>query len=212
MATFNREEEEKLEGIKAWWNRYGTIITILLAMLAATVGGTQVWKYYQQQQAQQAADLYALLKQVQTTNDIEKISDAAHLLTEGFPSSGYAPRAALIAAKASVDAGDLPRAKTQLQWILDHTKEPEMKDLARLRLAGILLDEENYSEALRHLNAKHIESFSGLYADLKGDVLLASGKTEEARLSYQEAVDKLSKNNSYFNIVQMKLDSLGESD
>lgn len=211
MATFNREEE-KIEGIKAWWNRYGTIITILLAMLAATIGGTQVWKYYQQQQAQQAADLYALLKQVQTTNDVAKISDASHLLTEGFPSSGYASRAALIAAKASVEAGDMSLAKTQLQWILDHAKEPEMKDLARLRLAGIFLDEENYSEALRLINTKHIESFSGLYADLKGDVLMASGKTDEARLSYQAAIDKLNKNNSYFNIVQMKLDSLGESD
>ncbi|MDR4518741.1 MAG: tetratricopeptide repeat protein [Nitrosomonas sp.] len=210
MATFNREEEEKIEGVKAWWNRYGTLITILLATLVATTGGTQVWKYYQQQQAQQAADLYALLKQVQTTQNIERINDAAHLLTEGYPSSGYAPRAALIAAKASVEAGNLLQAKAQLQWILDHANEPEIKDLARLRLAGILLDEENYSEALRHLNTQHIDSFSGLYADLKGDVLLASGKTEEARLSYQTAIDKLNKNNSYFNIVQMKLDALGE--
>ena len=212
MATFNREEEEKIEGVKAWWSRYGTLITILLATLAATTGGTQVWKYYQQQQAQQAADLYALLKQVQTTQNVERISDAAHLLTEGYSSSGYAPRAALIAAKASVEAGDMPRAKAQLQWILDNAKEPEIKDLARLRLAGILLDEENYSEALRLLNTQHIDSFSGLYADLKGDVLLASGKTEEARLSYQAAIDKLNKNNNYFNIVQMKLDALGESD
>ena len=160
----------------------------------ATFGGTQVWKYYQQQQAQQAADLYVLLKQVQTTEDFEKISDAAHLLTEGYPSS------------------DMQRAKTQLQWILDHAKEPEMKDLARLRLASVLFDEENYNEALRHLNTKHIDSFSGLYDDLKGDVLLASGKIEEARLSYQAAINNLNKNNSYFNIVQMKLDALGESD
>lgn len=211
MATYNREEEEKIEGMKAWWDKYGTIITIVLATMVATIGATQVWKYYQQQQAQQAADLYALLKQVQSTNDVEKISDAAHLLTEGYPSSGYAPRAALIAAKASVDAGDTQRAKQQLDWVLNHAKEPEIRDLARLRLASILLDEKNYNAALRHLSAEHLDSFSGLYADLKGDVLLASGKTEEARLSYQAAIDKLNKNNSYFNIVQMKLDALGKS-
>ncbi|SEN31480.1 tetratricopeptide repeat protein [Nitrosomonas marina] len=212
MATYNREEEEKIEGIKAWWIKYGTIITIVLATMVATIGATQVWKYYQQLQAQQAADLYALLKQVQETGDSEKINDAAYLLTEGYPSSGYAPRAALIAAKASVDAGDLQNAKQQLQWILDHAKEPEIRDLARLRLSGILLDENNYSEALRHLNSEHLDSFSGLYADLKGDVLLASGNKEEARLSYQAAIDKLNKNNNYFNIVQMKLDALGESE
>jgi len=212
MATYDREEEEKIEGIKAWWNRYGNIVTVLLATLVTVIGGTQVWKYYQQQQAQQAADLYVLLKQVTATEDIEKISDAAYLLTEGYPSSGYASRAALIAAKASVKAGDKQRAKQHLQWILDSATELEMKDLARLRLAGILLDEEMYSEALRHLNTKHNDSFTGLYADLKGDVLFASGNTDEARLSYQTAVDKLNKNNSYFNIVQMKLDALGESE
>jgi len=212
MATYNREEDEKIEGVKAWWDRFGTVITVVLAMLAATIGGTQVWNYYQQQQAQQAADLYALLKQVQATEDVVRISDAAHLLTEGYPSSGYAPRAALVAAKASMESGDAQRAKSQLQWVIDHAKEPEMKDLARLRLASILLDEENYSEALRYLNTKPIDSFSGLYADLKGDVLLASGKIEEARLSYQAAIDNLNKDNNYFNIVQMKMDALGESD
>lgn len=212
MATHNHEEQDKIDRLKAWWDRFGTIIAVVLATLVAVTGGTQVWKYYQQQQAQQAADLYALLKQVQSTEDVEKITDAAHLLTESHPSSGYAPRAALIAAKASFEAGDLQQAKEHLQWILDHAKEPEMKDLARLRLARVLLDEENYSEALQHLSTQHGDTYDGLYADIKGDILAASGKVEEARLSYREAVEKLDKNNTYFNIVQMKLDALGKFD
>ena len=139
-----------------------------------------------------------------------KITDAAHLLTEGYPSSGYAPRAALIVAKASVDAGDLQRAKTHLQWVMENAKEPEMIDLARLRLATILLDEKNYAAALQQLNTRHSNAFGGLYADLKGDVLLASGKIEEARLAYEAAVNALSKSTNYYNIVQMKADALGE--
>lgn len=210
MARVDYEEQEKLDTLKAWWNRYGTIITIMLAVAVATIGGTKVWEYFQRQQAQQAADLYALLKQVQTTGDLMKITDAAHLLTEGYPSSGYAPRAALIVAKASVDAGDLQRAKTHLQWVMENAKEPEMIDLARLRLATILLDEKNYAAALQQLNTRHSNAFSGLYADLKGDVLLASGKIDEARLSYEAAVSALSKNTNYHNIVQMKADALSE--
>lgn len=210
MARVDHEEQEKLDTLKAWWNRYGAIITIMLAVAVATIGGTKVWEYFQRQQAQQAADLYALLKQVQTTGDLMKITDAAHLLTEGYPSSGYAPRAALIVAKASVDAGDLQRAKTHLQWVMENAKEPEMIDLARLRLATILLDEKNYAAALQQLNTRHSNAFSGLYADLKGDVLLASGKIEEARLAYEAAVNALSKSTNYYNIVQMKADALGE--
>lgn len=211
MARLDQEEQEKLDSLKAWWNRYGTIITIVLAVMVATFGGTKVWDHFQRQQAQQAADLYALLKQVQASGDLIKITDAAHLLTEGHASSGYAPRAAMIVAKASVDAGDLKRAKEHLQWIIDNAKEPEMVDLARFRMANILLDEKNYAAALQQLSTKHGDSFTGLYADLKGDVLLATGKIEEARLSYEAAVQALNKQNNYYNIVQMKADALTES-
>lgn len=210
MARVDYEEQEKLDTLKTWWNRYGAIITIMLAVAVATIGGTKVWEYFKRQQAQQAADLYALLKQVQTTGDLMKITDAAHLLTEGYASSGYAPRAALIVAKASVDAGDLQRAKTHLQWVMENAREPEIIDLARLRLATILLDEKNYAAALQQLNTRHSNAFSGLYADLKGDVLLASGKIDEARLAYEAAVSALSKNTNYHNIVQMKADALSE--
>lgn len=211
MATYNHEDQNNMDGIKAWWDKFGTAITIVLTVLLVTMGGTQAWKYYQQQQAQQAADLYALLQQVQLSNDASKINDAAHLLTEGFPSSGYAPRAALIAAQADARAGNNKRAKLNLQWVIDHAKEPAMQDLARLRIAGILLDEEKYDEALGILNTRHGETFAGLYSDRKGDVLVASRKISEARLSYQAAVDKLDKSNNYYNIVQMKLDALGDS-
>lgn len=212
MATYNHEDQDSIDGIKTWWDKFGTAITVVLTALLVTIGGTQAWKYYQQQQAQQAADLYVLLQQVQSSNDPARINDAAHLLTEGFPSSGYAPRAAFVAAEADVQAGNNKRAIQNLQWIIDNAKETAMHDLARLRIAGILLDEEKYDEALRLMSTPHDATFAGLYLDRKGDILAASKKIAEARLSYQAAIDKLSKNNNYYNIVQMKLDALGNSD
>lgn len=212
MATYNLEDQDNIDGVKTWWDKFGTAIAILLTALLVTMGGTQAWKYYQQQQAQLAADLYVLLQQVQLSNEPAKINDAAYLLTEGFPSSGYAPRAALIAAQADVQAGNNKRAMQSLQWIIDNAKETALHDVARLRIAGILLDEEKYDEALRILNTQHGETFAGLYSDRKGDILVASKKISEARLSYQAAIDKLSKSNNYYNIVQMKLDALGDSD
>ncbi|MCE7915162.1 MAG: hypothetical protein DYH15_10895 [Nitrosomonas sp. PRO4] len=212
MATYNLEEQEKIDSFKNWWDKYSTVITILLAAFLVSIGGTQLWKYYQQQQARQAADLYALLLQVKASNEAAKINDAAQLLTEGFPSSGYASRAAFIAAQANIEAGDSKHAIQNLQWVIDHAKETALHDIARLRIAGILLDEEKYDEALRILSVQHGETFAGLYLDRKGDILAAAKKISEARLSYQAAIDKLSKNNNYYNIVQMKLDALGESE
>lgn len=211
MAIYDLEEQEKIDGLKTWWEAYGTLMIVVVATFIASIAGMQAWKYYQRQQVEQAAELYASLRQVEAGGDSQKISDAAGLLMQGFPGSGYASRAALISAHASFEAGDIQSAKSRLQWTLDNTREDELKDLVRLRLVGILLDERKYDDALRLLETKHGESFDGLYADLKGDVLTAAGKVAEARAAYQRALDKLGKKGTYYNIVQMKLDALAEA-
>ena len=211
MATYDLEEQEKIDSLKSWWETYGTLAIIVVAIFVATIAGTQMWKHYQKQQVEQAAEMYEALQQIEASGDPKKISDATHLLLEGFPGSGYAARAALISARASFDAGDRQNARSRLQWVLDHVKEDELKDLTRLRLAGLLLDEKKYDEALRLLEHRHGEAFDGLYADLKGDALSAGGKIAEARAAYQVALNKLGTKNAYHNVVQMKLDALAET-
>ncbi len=210
MSSFDFEEQEKMDRLKAWWAANGSIILLGLAFLVASIAGSRLWNHYQNQQTQQAADLYSVLQQqVEKGGDATKIRDAALLLTEGFTSSGYASRAALISAQASFKAGDLSTAKSMLQWVIDQSEETELKDLARLRLAGVLLDEQQYEQALSLLNTQHGTSFVGLYADLRGDALAAFGKEKEARDAYQQALDYLGDGQSpYQNIVQMKMDAL----
>lgn len=211
MATYDLEEQEKIDELKAWWNAYGTVVVMAVTIFVVGIVGTQGWNYYEKQQAEQAAVLYAALQKVESGRDAKKIGDAANLVMEKFPGSGYAPRAALISARASFDAGDVKNAMSRLQWALDNTKEEELKDLVRLRLAGLLLDEKKHDEALKLLETKHGESFAGLYADLKGDVLIAAGKPAEARAAYQVALDKVGGKSAYRNLVQMKFDALGEN-
>ena len=211
MATYDLEEQEKIDGLKSWWEAYGTLVMVVIATFIASMAGVKMWNYYQQQQIEQAAELYSSLLQIEAGGDTRKISDAAQLVMTGFPGSGYASRAALISARASFEGGDVQSAKSRLQWTLDNTKEDELKDLVRLRLAGLLLDERKYDDALRLLDTKHGESFGGLYGDLKGDVLTAAGKVTEARAAYQMALDKMGKKGTYHNIVQMKLDALAEA-
>jgi predicted negative regulator of RcsB-dependent stress response len=208
MAVYDLEEQEKIDTLKSWWRSYGTLMMIIIGAFVAGIAGVQAWNYYQKQKTEQAAELYDSVLQVQGSGDPKKIGDAARLLMEGFPSSGYASRAALISARASVDSGDLQTTKSHLQWTLDNSKEDELKDLVRFRLAGILADEKKYSEALGLLETKHGESFDGLYADLKGDILSTTGKIAEARAAYQTALSKMSVKGTYYNIVQMKLDAL----
>lgn len=211
MATYDLEEQEKIDGLKSWWEVYGTLAIIIVATFIAGIFGTQAWKYYQKQQTDQAAELFVSLQEIEVGRDPKKIGDAASLLMEGFPSSGFASRAALISARASLDANDVPNARNQLQWLLVNSEEVELKELARLRLAGLMLDEKKYNEALKLLESKHSEFFAGLYGDLKGDVLVAKGNISEARVAYKMAMDKIDRNGTHYKIVQMKLDALIET-
>jgi len=208
MATYDLEEQEKIDGLKSWWEVYGTLVIIIVATFVAGIFGTQAWKYYQKQQSDQTVELFISLQGIAESRDSVKTRDAARLLTEGFPGSGYASRAALISARASIDAKDIKNTRNQLQWVLVNSEEIELKDIARLRLAGLLLDEKKHDEALKLLESKHSEFFDSLYGDLKGDVYADKGTISEARAAYKMAMSKIDKKETRYKIIQMKLDAL----
>ena len=208
MATYDLEEQEKIDGLKSWWEVYGTLAIIIVATFIAGISGTQAWKYYQKQQTAQAAELFISLQEIDEDGDSKKIRDAARLLIEGFPDSGYASRAALISARASIEAKDIKNARNQLEWVLVNTEEVELKDIAQLRLANLLLDEKKHDEALKVLDSKHSEFFDVLYEDLKGDIYADKGSISEAGSAYKMAMTKIDEKETRYKIIQMKLDAL----
>jgi predicted negative regulator of RcsB-dependent stress response len=209
MAALDLQEQEQLEALKAWWKDNGNWILGTVLVVVVAMGSWRGWQYYQHQQATKAATLYMQVVEQVGSNDPKRVNDAAAAVMDKFASTAYAAHAALLAAQVNEQAKDVAHAKTQLQWVIDHAGEAALKDVARLRLAAVLLDEKNYADALQLLEAKHPESFDGLYADLRGDVLSAQGKTDEARSAYKLAYEKFDVQNIYRNLIQMKIDALG---
>src|SRR5262249_47336586 len=167
------------------------------------------WRWYQSSQAEKASVLYQAVSTAARANDLAKAKDPAAQLAAQFGSTAYAPRGTLLYAKLLYDAGDKAAAKTQLQWVIDHAPEGELKAVARFRLAQALLDEKAYDEALRALDVKTDDAFAALYSDLRGDILAAAGKNSDARTAYQSALAKLDAKSAYRAFVQAKLDALG---
>ena len=211
MAVLDLQEQEQIEALKAWWKDNRNQVLGMLLIVVVTMGGWRGWQYYQHKQADEAATLYRQFIEQLASNDTKRVNDAAVAVTDKFASTAYASRAALLAAQVNEQGKDIARAKTQLQWVIDNAGEATLKDVARLRLAAVLLDEKNYADALKLLEAKHPGSFDGLYADLRGDVLSAQGKMDEARSSYKLAYEKIDAQSMYRNLIQMKLDALGMS-
>jgi predicted negative regulator of RcsB-dependent stress response len=209
MAHYDLEEQEQIDSIKTWWKMYGNLVTGIVAVVSVSVVGWQGWNWYRGGQTAKAAAVYAALELAVESGDAQKVKSAAGELAEKYGSTAYAQLGALVGARQSFDAGDLKTAKAQLTWAADNGKD-ELRDLARLRLAAVLLDEKAYDEALKQLDAGHAPAFAARFLDLKGDVLAAQGKAKEARDAYVAAKGKLDgKGGVSAELLQQKLDSLG---
>jgi predicted negative regulator of RcsB-dependent stress response len=206
--AYDLEEQEQIASLKAWWDKYGNATTwVLIAGLAAYSGWTG-WNVYQGKQATQASALYDQLQAAAEAKDNVKVLRVASDMESQFASTAYAPMGALVAAKSAFEANDLKSAKAQLQWAAEHGKD-EFKAVAKVRLAGVLLDEKAYDEALKVLAGDVPAQFAGPVADRKGDVLAAQNKLAEARTAYKAALDATDKKNPGRQLIQMKLEAIG---
>jgi predicted negative regulator of RcsB-dependent stress response len=209
MAAYDLQEQDQIDDLKAWWQRWGGTISTGVLIGALVIAGVQAYRWYAGNRAQEAAALYTALSEAARKNDNARARDAITTLEDKFSGTGYAPRAALLYARMLYDSGDKAGAKLQLQWAIDHADEDELKAIARYRLAQAQVDERQFDQALATLDAKHPAAFDGLYADLRGDALAAANRVAEARAAYEVAVAKLDQKSQYLQFVRVKLDALG---
>ncbi len=210
MAAYDLEEQEKLDALKDWWKENGkvVILSILAGLLA--FGAVKGWRAYKQNVGESAAVLYDAVEKASKDTDPKKIIVAADALKAQFPASVYAARAALVSAKASYEAKDADSATTQLKWVAEKSGDAGFRNLARLRLAGVLLDQKKYDDALKLLDEVKDESQVTRVQDLRGDIFAAQAKLPEARAAYRAAIAKEDVRSPTKQITQMKLDVIGD--
>jgi predicted negative regulator of RcsB-dependent stress response len=204
------EEQEQVEELKAWWKQHGSMIAAVVLAVAVGFAGWQGWRWYQVGQAGEASMLYETVSKAAQANDAKALRDASGTLVESYARTPYASMGALVAARYYFDRNDLKSAKAQLQWVVDHSPAEDFRDLARLRLAAVLLDEKAYDEALKLLEAKHAAAYEAQYAALRGDILLSKNQAAEAKAAYKLALEKSDKKDGAFQeSVRMRLEALG---
>jgi len=206
--AYDLEEQEQLDALKAWWKEHGNhVLTVVTAAFVA-YAGFQGWKYYQHQQGLQASAAYEALTQLDT-KDVKKIRSVSGQLMEKYSGTPYAARAALMAARANYEAGDVKSAHAQVEWAMTHAQDDAVKSIAQLQLAGLQFEEKKYDDALKTLADKHDPAYDGLLSDLKGDILVVQGKPAEAKKAYAEALAKLDEKGKFRKYTEQKLDALG---
>jgi predicted negative regulator of RcsB-dependent stress response len=211
MSTYDLEEQEQLATLKAWWKQYGGVILAFITLACVILAVWTGWNWHQRNQSAKAAALYEQMQKISRGADLKATKDAAGIILEDYPRTSYAAMAALISAKAHFQAGDLKTARAQLEWVIANARAGELKAVARLRLASVLVDDNQALEATRLLEAKAEEGFEGLYAAGRGDAFVAQKKYVEAKTAYKSALEAKKLDQGMRELVQIKLDALGDS-
>ena len=210
MAThLDLEEQEQLDQLKAFWNQYGNLITWLLIIALGAYAAWNGWNWWQRDQGGKAAAMFEELDKSFQSGDVVKTAGIFADMKERFARTTITQQAGLLTAKLQADKGQADAAIGTLGWVAGQSVEPEYQEIARLRLAGLLLDQKKYDEALKQLDAVTAKEFEALAADRRGDALMAQGKADEAKAAYQRAWKAMDVKVNYRRLIDAKLTALG---
>ncbi|WP_418320516.1 YfgM family protein [Piscinibacter sakaiensis] len=210
MATqLDLEEQEQLDQLKAFWKQYGNLITWLLIAVLGSFAAWNGWNWWQREQAVSASGMYDELDKAVGSDDVATASRIFDDLKSRYPRTAYAQQAGMLAAKLQHEKGQSDAAQATLRWVAEEATDTEYRALAHLRLAGLLLDAQQYDAALKQLDAAEGKEFEALVADRRGDILQAQGKLDEAKAAYQQAWKAFDSEVAYRRLVEAKLTALG---
>lgn len=203
-------EEQQVEALKKWWHENKLSLMGGVVIGVAALWGGRAWLNHQHSYAEAASATYQLmLEQISQGKNEDASLQGAQLLGK-FADTPYASLAALAMAKIKLEGGDAAAASAHLHWALDNTKEEAVRQEARLRLAKIMLADKKYDEALQMLNDIDAGVYESTYEQLKGDIYVAKGQPESARAAYTRALTSASPDERGRQLLQMKLDNLGQ--
>ena len=205
-------EDEQVEALKKWWEENGksAIFGVVLGLMA--IFGWREWKDYEAQQAASASQLYQEMIIATRDQKADKAGEKAKEIVAEYESTAYEVFAKLGLAKNAVANGELDKARENLQWALDNTRQDSLRHVITLRIADVLIAQNKLSEANTLLgNNTNRGEFSASYLQMEGDVQRLEGNVDAAVEAYQKAVSIAQESGLDTSILDMKLDDLGRS-
>lgn len=203
-------EEEQLEALKRWWKENGQSTIVGLILGIAVILGWNFWQDHKRSQTLQASALYSQLIQAIGADKKESAEKLAERIKEQYPKTQYAAYSGLFLAKIKVQQGDVAKAQTILKEIAAGPNN-ELSNIAKIRQVRLMLASGEYEQGLQLVNdvdPATSSSFSGNYDELVGDLYVALDRLDQARSSYQKALESGYKS----PLLQFKIDDLTASE
>jgi len=182
------EEEAEVAALKKWWKENWMALAAGLVIGLGAIFGWQGWQRYQAGLAEQAAQIFDDLDKAYAAKKADEAVRLGETLLKDFRSTPYASAAALRLAAAAVEAGKFDEAGARLSWVVKNSSDAGLRQLAQLRQARVLWAQDKIDEALKLLDGD-AGVYAALYAELRGDILLAKGDRPGAQQAYQKALE-----------------------
>ena len=203
-----RTEEEQIEALKKWWHENGKSIVAGIVIGIVAIFGWRSWKEHQIARAESASVLYEQMIIASRNNDLDNAKVFANRVINEFTNSSYAIYARLMLTRLAAEENDLNAAEAELRTVLKNSQLPELRHIAKLRLARILITAEKLDDARQLLNSDS-DQFTAHYEELRGDIFVLEGNVDAAREAYQKALLSNLAVGDNQSILEIKMDDLG---
>jgi predicted negative regulator of RcsB-dependent stress response len=209
MAHFDLHEQEQLTKIKYFWRDWGKYIVGIVVVAMIAYVSNVLWVANATSNATKAAVIYNQINDAVKAKDNATVYKLTDDLKNKYSRVEYTAMASIIAAKVAIDAKDMDKATTYLDWVIKKAKDKGMVAIAMLRLSDVYIDQKKFDLAHTTLMKDHDASFDSLFYAKRGDLYVAQGDLSKARDAYKAAIDKAGQDQNMAGSIQMKLDVLG---
>lgn len=199
MAEDYLTDDEQWEAVKRWLAENGLWIIAGVVLGAGLLFGWRFYENHREIQALEAAGRFGEMTTALEINDKNKSRAIANGLIKDFPGSPYADQARLTLARLAVDDGQLAGAVAPLTAVMNDSKDKELRHIARLRLARVMIADGKPDEALQTLadddaakaatgGVVTLGPFSSRSHEVRGDAFFAKKDAANAAKEYQMAL------------------------
>ncbi len=205
----NLTDQQRAEQVRGW---FGANFWFLLAGLVLGLGALFGWRQWTAERTQNAEQASALYEEMLTAIRIGRSVRAEEIageLERDYTATPYLDQARLAMARLKLDSSLPEEAARYLEQVVDGRASAELRDIARLRLARVLIQMEKYEEAIKQLAPPQDSAFASRYHEVRGDAYYAMGRRDDARSEYQAALEQVAESPIDPALLQAKLDEVG---
>src|SRR5512146_1221029 len=180
-------EREQWEALKRWVRENGLAVVAGIAIAALGFGGYRWWQAHENNVGLAAGAMYVEMENAFAQGNRTQAFILLGDLERQYASSPYADQARLASAKAFVEDAELGRAADELRDVMQHSRDPVLRLIARQRLARVQIAQHQPAEAIATLSGADPGALAPLYALARGDAYYAMGDKSAALAQYRLA-------------------------